>query len=216
MADYIRARSAAQKQERLDAIMKATDKLFQKKPYNEITMGAIAQSLGWSRSNLYKYASTHEEILLMIHDAKMQSWVNQLIDELTDTKTVSDDFAQSWARITEKHAGFLRYQTMCATVLEPNVSLDLLVQSKTQRTEYTNKLVAFLAEKCYIDVNRAKRLALQLMCEAPLLYCQLNPSSAATKALKKAGIAKPETSFVNEYADFVSLCIDDAYRGPNV
>ena len=67
MSDYIRARSPEQKQERMEAIMAAADALFQEHPYHQITMGTIAEKLGWSRSNLYKYAATQEEIFLELH-----------------------------------------------------------------------------------------------------------------------------------------------------
>ena len=49
MADYIRARSPEHKQERMDAIMAAADELFADRPYHQITMGTIAEKLGWSR-----------------------------------------------------------------------------------------------------------------------------------------------------------------------
>ena len=65
MSYYIRARSPEQKQERMEAIMAAADKLFQKQPYHQFNMGTIAEELGWSRSNLYKYAATQEEISLL-------------------------------------------------------------------------------------------------------------------------------------------------------
>ena len=58
MVDYIRARSPEHKQERMGAIMAAADELFAERPYHQITMGTIAEHLGWSRSNLYKYAAT--------------------------------------------------------------------------------------------------------------------------------------------------------------
>ena len=70
MADYIRARSPEHKQERMDAIMAAADELFAERRYHHITMGAIAERLGWSRSNLYKYAATQEEIFLELTGAE--------------------------------------------------------------------------------------------------------------------------------------------------
>ena len=66
MADYQRARSPQQKAERMSAIMDATETLFAQLPYHEISMGLIAKELGWSRSNLYKYAATQEEIFLAL------------------------------------------------------------------------------------------------------------------------------------------------------
>ena len=64
MSDYQRARSPQQKAERMTAIMDAAESLFRDLPYHEINMGMIAKELGWSRSNLYKYAATQEEVFL--------------------------------------------------------------------------------------------------------------------------------------------------------
>ena len=63
MAEYIRARSEDQKEERLNQIKDATAKLFETQPFNEITLSTIAEKLGWSRANLYKYVTTKEEII---------------------------------------------------------------------------------------------------------------------------------------------------------
>ena len=76
MADYIRARSYDQKEERLNQIKKATEELFENFPYTEITLSTIAEKLGWSRANLYKYVTTKEEIILEIASDKMTAYFN--------------------------------------------------------------------------------------------------------------------------------------------
>ena len=63
-ADFIRARSDEHKEERLCQIKEATAELFRTAPYAEITLTTIAEKLGWSRANLYKYVTTKEEIFL--------------------------------------------------------------------------------------------------------------------------------------------------------
>ena len=83
MGEYQRARSAEHKQERMDAIMAAADGLFARLPYHDITMGAIAEELGWSRSNLYKYAATKEEIFMALHARKNRAWLDDLVAALT-------------------------------------------------------------------------------------------------------------------------------------
>ena len=61
MTKFIRARNEGQKQERFEEIKAAGRKIFDEKPYSEITISDIAQKLSWSRANLYKYVSTKEE-----------------------------------------------------------------------------------------------------------------------------------------------------------
>lgn len=41
----------------MNEIKTAADSVFGENPYSEITLTTIAQQLGWSRANLYKYFS---------------------------------------------------------------------------------------------------------------------------------------------------------------
>lgn len=74
MVDYIRARNDEHKEERMSQIKEATAELFASAPYAEITLTTIAEKLGWSRANLYKYVTTKEEIILEIADDKMEAY----------------------------------------------------------------------------------------------------------------------------------------------
>ena len=69
MAEFIRARSPEQKGQRLDEIKGAVRRQFAERPYHEITLTTIAEELGWSRANLYKYVTTKEEIFLLLTSA---------------------------------------------------------------------------------------------------------------------------------------------------
>lgn len=97
MADYQRARSPQQKAERMSAIMDATETLFAQLPYHEINMGLIAKELGWSRSNLYKYAATQEEIFLALHSRANRALVDDLMASLAGKKLTNAEFAHEWA-----------------------------------------------------------------------------------------------------------------------
>ena len=64
MAEFIRARSSAQKEQRMQEIKRAANDLFHERRYHEITLKAIAEKLGWSHAALYKYVTTKEDIFL--------------------------------------------------------------------------------------------------------------------------------------------------------
>ena len=94
MGEYMRARSPEQKQERMQAIMAATDELFAERPYHQITMGTIAGRLGWSRAGLYKYVATQEEIFLALHSAKNRAWIDALASALANAPLPPGQFAR--------------------------------------------------------------------------------------------------------------------------
>ncbi len=78
-AVFIRARSEEHKEERLAQIKGATAELLESDPYSEITLTTIAEKLGWSRANFYKYVTIKEEIFLEIASEKMASYYGFLL-----------------------------------------------------------------------------------------------------------------------------------------
>ena len=210
MSDYIRARSPEQKQERMEAIMAAADKLFQKQPYHQITMGTIAEELGWSRSNLYKYAATQEEIFLALHSAKNRAWFEDLAQALEGAPLPAAEFAHLWAEVTERHADFLRYQEIVISIIESNVTLERLTQFKRDFAGMLAPIVELLARQCDTDETTATDLFLTLLYQAPGLYNHFHCADLTREAMKAAGMPPVEGTFVESYAQFVEMCLENA------
>ena len=79
MPDFIRARSSAQKEQRMAEIKQAADELFHEKSYHEITLKGISERLGWSHAALYKYVSTKEDIFLELCADARGEYVSSLL-----------------------------------------------------------------------------------------------------------------------------------------
>ena len=210
MADYIRARSPEHKQERMDAIMAAADELFAEHPYHQITMGTIAQQLGWSRSNLYKYAATQEEIFLALHSAKNRAWIEELANKLAGVPMPAAEFARTWAKVTERHSGFLRYQEIIIAIIESNVTLERLTTFKRDFVEMLPPITSILAKQCDINEDAAADLYLRLLYQAPGLWNHFHAAELTREAMRAAGLPQTKGSFVEAYTDFVELCIKSA------
>lgn len=207
MADYIRARTPEQKQERLDAILAAADAVFARQPYHTITMGTIASELGWSRSNLYKYVGTKEEIFLALHSVKNRAWLNDLEDALAGAPLPDIDFAIAWAQVTARHVPFLHCQDLLVTVIEPNVSLERLVQFKRDFVDMAMPICDILMAQCDISREQAIRLYVRLLYEAPPLCQHFHIAEKAREAERLAGFPSRSGSFADAYADFTAVCL---------
>ena len=110
MADYIRARSDEHKEERLSQIKEATAELFASCPYSEITLTTIAEKLGWSRANLYKYVTTKEEIFLEISAEKMAAYYGSLLSAFPEGNNFTPDvITEVWAGIVNANQDYMRY-----------------------------------------------------------------------------------------------------------
>ena len=212
MSDYIRARSPEQKQERMQAIMQAADELFAKQPYHQITMGTIAERLGWSRSNLYKYAATQEEIFLELHSAKNRAWLEELAEALAIAPLPATQFARTWAEVTGRHASFLRYQGILVSIIESNVTLERLTAFKHAFAEMVKPVVAVLTRQCGIDEDAALEVYLRLLYQAPGLWDHFHFTETTKKAMRAARLPETRGNFEDAYADFVRMCIEDAAR----
>ena len=192
----------------MEAIMAAADKLFQERPYHQITMGTIAEELGWSRSNLYKYAATQEEIFLALHSAKNRAWLEDLAESLQNAPLPASEFARIWADVTDRHASFLRYQEIIISIIESNVTLERLTDFKRDFADMLEPIVDILARQCGTDTQRATDLYLCLLFEAPGLYNHYHCAELTRKAMLAAGLTPASGSFADAYADFVLMCIE--------
>lgn len=211
--DYIRARSPEQKHERMAAIMEAADALFQERPYHLINMGAIAERLGWSRSNLYKYAATQEEVFLALHSAKNRAWLEELADELAGAPLSDAEFARTWAEVTERHSGFLRYQEIIIPIIESNVTLERLTGFKRDFAEMLPPVTSILARQCGIGEPAAQDLYLRLLYQAPGLWNHYHCADLTREAMRAAGLSDAEGDFTQAYSAFVEMCIEQARKG---
>ncbi len=207
---YIRARSAEQKQERMSSIMAAADGLFAEMPYHKITMGLIAERLGWSRAGLYKYVATQEEIFLALHAEKNRAWIGELCSELGAAPMDDAAFARIWAQVTNRHASFLRYQDILISIIESNVTIERLTEFKRDFADMLAPVTALLARQCELSDEEAVDLYLQLLFQAPKLYAHYHCSQLVREAMARAGLGAPAGEFSDAYAEFVEMCLASA------
>ena len=208
MSDYQRARSPEQKAERMEAIMDAAEALFAQLPYHEINMGLLAKELGWSRSNLYKYASTQEEVFLALHSRANRAYVDDLVASLKNAPISNETFAKRWAAVTGDHPEFLRYQDILIAIIESNASLDRLVEFKCAYAEMTEPLFEIIRKQTGCDAAGALDFYLRLIYQAPGLYTHFHCAERTAEAMRIAGIPPVKGSFEKAYADFVLMCLN--------
>lgn len=207
MPDYQRARSPEQKAERMEAIMDAAESLFSELPYHEINMGLIAKELGWSRSNLYKYAATQEEVFLALHSRANQSFIDDLVASLEGAPLPPQTFARKWAQATERHPAYLRYQDILIAILESNASLERLVEFKRSFAQMVKPLVGILGRQTSCTDDAAHDLYLCLVYQAPGLYNHFHCAERTAEAMRLAGMPPVRGTFVEAYGRFVEMCL---------
>ena len=127
-----RARSEEQKEERISEIVTATARLYDTYTFDEITFARIAKEARFTRSNLYKYFKTKEEIFLGLLGQDIANWRRSLVEALRPGEVKSiGECAAIWARTLTEHERLLRLFSILFTSLEKNVSLESLVRFKS-------------------------------------------------------------------------------------
>lgn len=172
VTEYQRAYSAEHKAERYADLMEATDRLFREKGFHFVTMTTVAQELGWTRSNLYRYASTIEEVFLALYREKYETFTNDLIAASSEGDTDDPDhLASLFSQVASRHRDFLDYQDILASVIETNIPHDQLVAFKRE-LEIRNTAGSKLVQRCCPDL--ALDAALEFYIALIYLACGLN------------------------------------------
>ena len=208
-AVFIRARSDEHKEERMTQIKEATAELFETAPYAEITLTTIAEKLGWSRANLYKYVTTKEEIILEITGDKMKSYYDSLLSAFPEGNNFSCEVvAEVWAGILNVNQDYMRYVSYLNPVIETNVTVDRLAVFKKKYYDFANAIRDRLSAMLKISEESAYKIQLDVLFYASsnAVCCYKNP--LVQEALKKIDITPPEMDFYKDMKDFLKMRLE--------
>jgi len=134
LPEFIRARRPYQKRERSEAILATAAELLDHHPVGEITLTEIARRSGFSKSNLYRYFESREDIFIQLFLADLMNWVESLEKAMVPLYRCGDPWVVGKAAADS----LLDYPRVCeltaslSTVLEQNVSLDIIRSFKHQ------------------------------------------------------------------------------------
>lgn len=213
MADFIRARSADQKIQRMEEIKAAARDQFDHCPYHEITLTTIAESLGWSRASLYKYVTTKEEIFLELSADARDSYYDALLTAFPEGCGYSMDVAaEVWAGIINAHQDWLRYGDMLFTIIETNVTIERLMEFKGSYYERVGAIKERFSKVLGVPEDQVENLinAITFHGIGLVSMCWHNPLVA--EALDRLGIERSESDFRTDMRDFIKMCLESYCR----
>jgi TetR/AcrR family transcriptional regulator len=185
--NWQRARTDEQKEQRIDAILEATARLYEQSGFEEITLAAIAREANFTRSNLYKYFRSKEEIFFefLKHDVRL--WRKDLVAAFEGPVTCSaDEFAAVWVEVLTGHQRLLRLISVMYAHLEKKSSFEGLLDFKQMANSEFGLLSDMLCQIFPdLDPGRAlKFLQLQLAMSIGL-YTMTDLSKTQQKVLDR-------------------------------
>ncbi len=158
--NWQRARTDEKKIERKEAIYQAALTLFKKKGYDKVSFNGIAVEAGFTKSNMYRYFSSKDDIFLNVFADLFEQWVGDFSQQLQtlEQEAAAKDFAVLWLKTLLSQPKLLDLMPILFTSLERNSSFE--------------QLLAF------------KRLSMNLLYRLTLDITRIYPDIAGEKAFK--------------------------------
>ncbi len=183
-------RSAEHIEMRKQEIMDACEKLYQIRGFREITLKDIGGETSFSRTLIYNYFHTKEEIFLAIFEREYKRWTASLEKILQlDAQLERRILAKKIAESVEKRQLLLKLLSMNLYDMEANSRPERLVEFKVEFGGSMRALESILRKFCP-EMTRAKRQKF-IYAFFPFMF-GLYPYAVVTEkqkqAMKDAGI----------------------------
>lgn len=142
---------------RKEEIINACEKLYQTMSFKDITLKEIGKETSFSRTSIYNYFQTKEEIFLALLKREYDAWIRELCEAMESEETMTDDeIADALARTLDNHRQLLKIMSMNHYDLEENSRMELLVEFKVSYGNAMKTVMAMLA-KFRKDMDIEKR-----------------------------------------------------------
>ena len=100
-------------QARREEIINACEKLYQTMSFKEITLKEIGNATSFTRTSIYNYFQTKEEIFLALLKREYELWIAALQKTMAAAETMTkDEFAAMLAHSLEERAQLLKIMSM--------------------------------------------------------------------------------------------------------
>lgn len=144
---FQRARQPEQKSQRLNAILDAAGRLFEKDAISDVSMRQIADEAGLGKASLYSYFKTKEEVFLHLFGLELESWIGEFRIRITRLrKPTPEKVAKVITDLLVERSRYSRLMSILAIVLERNVSAERLRSFKTDLLVPMETLVEILSQ----------------------------------------------------------------------
>lgn len=127
---------------RKEEIIAACAKLYESMSFKDISIKEIAKETSFTRTSIYNYFSTKEEIFLALLQKEYECWTIDLENLIENNETLTkEELANALARSLEKRELLLKIMSMNHYDMEENSTMDRLVEFKKS---YGNSIKAVI------------------------------------------------------------------------
>jgi len=209
-----RARSEEQKEQRIAEILEATARLYDAYSFEEITLVRIAKEATFTRSNLYKYFNSKEEIFLEFIKQDIVIYRKDAAANLKSAEIRSvEEFAAAWVRLQVRHGRLIRLLSILHNVLEKNLSVKSLTEFKRGAKEELFLLAEVLCNVFpQLTIETASKF-LQLQLAAAIgLFQMTDLSEVQQKILEQPEFSELKMDFAASFQETVKHLLNGTLK----
>ena len=176
---------------RREEIVDACAQLYQTLPFKKITLGVIGEKTSFSRTSIYNYFQTKEEIFLALLEREYAAWADDLA-ALAAAPVPAETFPAAFAALVGRRGCMLKLMSMNLYDLEAGSRVENLLSFKREYGRSLRGVEACL--RAHFPRCRQKEADKFVYAFFPFLfgvypYTQVTPKQA--EAMERAHIAYP-------------------------
>lgn len=119
-------------EEKKEEIIKACEELYEETSFKDITIKGIGEQGKFSRTSIYYYFQTKEEIFLALFKKEYENWIKDLEELYSKNEELTkENFADKLAKTIEKRKNLLKLLSMNMYDMEENSRIEELIKFKT-------------------------------------------------------------------------------------
>lgn len=142
---------------RREEIINACEKLYQTMSFKEITIKEIGNATSFTRTSIYNYFQTKEEIFLALLKREYELWIASLKRSMEQVETMTkDEFASMLAHSLENRAQLLKIMSMNHYDMETGSRPEHLKEFKVAYGESIRTVMACL-HQYFPDMDVAQK-----------------------------------------------------------
>lgn len=195
---------------RKDEIVSACEKLYETMSFKDITIKEIGAVTSFTRTSIYNYFQTKEEIFLALLKREYEKWIDDLNALIEKNENLSTEkFAEALASILENRRLLLKLMTMNNYDMEENSRPENLAEFKEAYGESIRTLDSCFAKFTHLGEAERKEL---LYIFLPFVY-GIYPYAEVTEK-QRAAMTYSGVPFVyHSIYELVYNCVKNLLKG---
>lgn len=197
-----RARRDEAKQERRQAILDAAWNMFQRTPYQSITMADVARRCDLAKGTVYLYFRTKEELFLHIEQDQLEAWFDEVDGKLKGPRIDAGSLAGYLAASLGERPGLVRLLAMLHSVLEQNIDFETALSFKQMLVRRMTRTGGLLeASLGFLAPGEGMLLLLRIHALIVGLHSLADPVPVAVEVLLEPGMDVLAIDFNREFLE---------------